>query len=131
MESSIQSFLYLFHYFSRVECATTISVSDSVHHTFSRTIFLQEIIYFGSVANYVHFFNNFLTAAHENTGERSSQYAAENSCRARYGPYSEWMASFDTGMGWIAILDSHLACNDIFVLCSHLFSPLMIAKTNT
>jgi hypothetical protein len=39
-----------------------------------------------------------LTAAHENTGERSSQYAAENSCRARYGPYAEWMATFDTGM---------------------------------
>lgn len=35
--------------------------------------------------------------AHENTGERSSQYAAESSCRARYGPYTEWMASFDTG----------------------------------
>jgi hypothetical protein len=39
-----------------------------------------------------------LVAAHENTGERSSQYAAENSCRARYGPYTEWMASFDTGV---------------------------------
>lgn len=34
--------------------------------------------------------------AHENTGERSSQYAAENSCRARYGPLTEWIASFDT-----------------------------------
>eukprot|EP00980_Cylindrotheca_fusiformis_P030007 scaffold24174_cov117-Cylindrotheca_fusiformis.AAC.8 len=34
--------------------------------------------------------------AHPNTGERSSQYAAENSCRVRYGPYTEWMASFDT-----------------------------------
>jgi hypothetical protein len=33
---------------------------------------------------------------HPNTGERSSQYAAENSCRKRYGPYTEWMASFDT-----------------------------------
>lgn len=33
---------------------------------------------------------------HPNTGERSSQYAAENSCRVRYGPYTEWMASFDT-----------------------------------
>ncbi|KAL3927910.1 MAG: hypothetical protein SGBAC_012882, partial [Bacillariaceae sp.] len=33
---------------------------------------------------------------HPNTGERSSQYAAENSCRTRYGPYTEWMASFDT-----------------------------------
>ena len=34
--------------------------------------------------------------AHENTGERSSQYAAESSCRSRYGPSTEWMASFDT-----------------------------------
>ena len=29
-------------------------------------------------------------------GERSSQYAAESSCRQRYGPYTEWIASFDT-----------------------------------
>jgi hypothetical protein len=34
--------------------------------------------------------------AHENTGERSSQYAAESSCRQRYGQYSEWIAAFDT-----------------------------------
>ena len=34
--------------------------------------------------------------AHDNTGERSSQYAAENSCRTRYAPYTEWMASIDT-----------------------------------
>ncbi len=34
--------------------------------------------------------------AHENTGERSSQYAAESSCRQRYGQYTEWMAHFDT-----------------------------------
>lgn len=33
--------------------------------------------------------------AHENTGERSSQYAAEASCRERYGKYTEWIASFD------------------------------------
>jgi hypothetical protein len=33
--------------------------------------------------------------AHDNTGERSSQYAAENSCRTRYGPFTEWIASFD------------------------------------
>jgi len=33
--------------------------------------------------------------AHENTGERSSQYAAENSCRVRYGPTTEWLSSFD------------------------------------
>jgi len=34
--------------------------------------------------------------AHENPGERSSQYAAESSCRQRYGPYTEWIASIDT-----------------------------------
>jgi hypothetical protein len=28
-------------------------------------------------------------------GERSSQYAAETSCRLRFGPYTDWMASFD------------------------------------
>jgi len=28
-------------------------------------------------------------------GEGSSQYAAENSCRTRYAPYSEWFAFFD------------------------------------
>ena len=33
---------------------------------------------------------------HPNVGERSSQYAAENSCRTRYGPLTEWIASFDT-----------------------------------
>jgi hypothetical protein len=30
-----------------------------------------------------------------NPGERSSQYAAENSCRVRFGNSTEWMASFD------------------------------------
>lgn len=38
--------------------------------------------------------NNKPTA--NSAGERSSQYAAEASCLARYGPYTEWMASFDT-----------------------------------
>lgn len=33
---------------------------------------------------------------HPNAGERSSQYAAEASCRLRYGPTTEWMISFDT-----------------------------------
>mmetsp|Transcript_9039 Transcript_9039/g.18100 ORF Transcript_9039/g.18100 Transcript_9039/m.18100 type:complete len:885 (-) Transcript_9039:2268-4922(-) len=32
---------------------------------------------------------------HPNPGERSSQYAAEASCRARYGPDTTWMASLD------------------------------------
>jgi hypothetical protein len=31
-----------------------------------------------------------------NSGERSSQYAAEASCRLRYGPSTEWLISFDT-----------------------------------
>jgi hypothetical protein len=34
--------------------------------------------------------------ANKNTGERSSQYAAETSCRLRYGPKTDWMAFFDT-----------------------------------
>eukprot|EP00986_Skeletonema_menzelii_P005799 scaffold2145_cov136-Skeletonema_menzelii.AAC.4 len=33
--------------------------------------------------------------AHSNPGERSSQYAAEASCRARYGEDTSWMASLD------------------------------------
>jgi hypothetical protein len=33
---------------------------------------------------------------HPNSGERSSQYAAEASCRERYGPMTEWMAFIDT-----------------------------------
>jgi hypothetical protein len=31
-----------------------------------------------------------------NTGERSSQYAAESACRQRYGQYTEWIANIDT-----------------------------------
>ena len=34
--------------------------------------------------------------ANDNTGERSSQYAAENSCRERYKHRTEWIAVFDT-----------------------------------
>lgn len=33
--------------------------------------------------------------AHPNPGERSSQYAAESSCRARYGTDTTWMTSLD------------------------------------
>lgn len=33
--------------------------------------------------------------AHPNPGERSSQYSAENSCRERYGPLTEWMTFID------------------------------------
>lgn len=32
---------------------------------------------------------------HPDPGERSSQYAAEASCRTRYGPHADWMASMD------------------------------------
>ena len=34
--------------------------------------------------------------AHANPGERSSQYAAEASCRERYGSTTEWMTFIDT-----------------------------------
>ena len=33
---------------------------------------------------------------HASPGERSSQYAAEASCRERYGPLTTWMAFIDT-----------------------------------
>ena len=33
---------------------------------------------------------------HPNPGERSSQYAAEASCRERYGPNADWLAFIDT-----------------------------------
>lgn len=32
---------------------------------------------------------------HDSPGERSSQYAAESSCRLRFGPHTDWMASMD------------------------------------
>ena len=31
----------------------------------------------------------------DSPGERSSQYAAETSCRLRFGPYSDWIGGFD------------------------------------
>eukprot|EP00536_Pseudo-nitzschia_multiseries_P009147 jgi/Psemu1/257885/estExt_Genewise1Plus.C_2500012 len=31
----------------------------------------------------------------DSPGERSSQYAAESSCRLRFGPHTDWMASMD------------------------------------
>lgn len=40
--------------------------------------------------------------AHPNAGERSSQYAAEASCRVRYGPTTEWMSFFDADEYFIA-----------------------------
>jgi hypothetical protein len=32
---------------------------------------------------------------HDSPGERSSQYAAESSCRLRFGPHTDWMAGMD------------------------------------
>jgi hypothetical protein len=37
---------------------------------------------------------NNINPGDENCGERSSQYAAENSCRVRYGPETDWIANF-------------------------------------
>jgi hypothetical protein len=34
--------------------------------------------------------------AHDSTGERSSQYTAENSCRTRFSSFTEWIAVLDT-----------------------------------
>ena len=32
---------------------------------------------------------------HDSPGDRSSQYAAESSCRLRFGPHTDWMANMD------------------------------------
>ena len=40
----------------------------------------------------------------DSVGERSSQYAAESSCRLRFGPHADWIIHFDIG----ALLQCHL-----------------------
>jgi hypothetical protein len=40
--------------------------------------------------------------SHANAGERSSQYAAESSCRIRYGPSADWMSFFDADEYFVA-----------------------------
>ena len=53
---------------------------------------------FGSNVTYVNWppkICNNNRPAHDDPGERSSQYAAEASCRARFGPFTEWMAFLD------------------------------------
>lgn len=80
--------------------------------------------------------------AHDSTGERSSQYAAENSCRtyvpvlvgttssnlslsltnahflvpsySRYGPFTEWMAAFDTDEYFVPMGD-YTSLKDVLV----------------
>lgn len=69
--------------------------------------------------------------AHENTGERSSQYAAENSCRARYGPYSEWMASFDTGKLFLVLKQNIFFDKTGLVSVIHVFFLVCVFKMNT
>jgi hypothetical protein len=44
--------------------------------------------------------------AHDSTGERSSQYAAENSCRTRYAPFTEWISAFDTDEYFVPMGDN-------------------------
>jgi hypothetical protein len=65
---------------------------------------------------------------HHNPGERSSQYAAEASCRERYGTLTEWMSFIDTDeylvpmkanergeYNWNAILDE-MDSKDVSIL---------------
>jgi len=61
---------------------------------------------------------------HKNPGERSSQYAAEASCRERFGPTTEWMAFIDVdeylvpmrGISWHPILEDMEKRGDVHVL---------------
>jgi hypothetical protein len=47
--------------------------------------------------------------AHKNPGERSSQYAAEASCRTRYGELTDWMTFIDS--------DEYLVRNYVRLCC--------------
>jgi hypothetical protein len=76
--------------------ANTENVGNS---TISHTSPLKDITdQFGSKVTYVNWppkICNNNRPAHADPGERSSQYAAEASCRARFGPLTEWMAFLD------------------------------------
>lgn len=45
-------------------------------------------------------------------GEQSSQYAAESSCRQRYGPSAEWMINFDIDE-YIVPMGNHTNLHDV------------------
>lgn len=49
---------------------------------------------------------------HENMGERSSQYAADSSCRQRYGPYTEWIGVFDIDE-YLVPMGNHTSLRDV------------------
>jgi hypothetical protein len=44
---------------------------------------------------------------HKNPGERSSQYAAEASCRSRFGDFTEWMTFIDTDEYIVPMMQQH------------------------
>mmetsp|Transcript_42867 Transcript_42867/g.62766 ORF Transcript_42867/g.62766 Transcript_42867/m.62766 type:complete len:542 (+) Transcript_42867:403-2028(+) len=46
-----------------------------------------------------------------NKGERSSQYAAESSCRLRYGDHTDWMASIDTDEYLVPMSHANVSMN--------------------
>jgi hypothetical protein len=52
--------------------------------------------------------------SHDSIGERSSQYAAEASCRTRYGPVTEWIVSFDTDE-YLVPMGNHTNLKDVLV----------------
>lgn len=56
--------------------------------------------------------------AHTNPGERSSQYAAEASCRTRYGELTEWMTFLDTDEYMVSL--ALLTCRNYSALFDHL-----------
>jgi hypothetical protein len=55
------------------------------------------------------FFQN--RPAHKSPGERSSQYAAESSCRERHGELTEWLTFIDTDeymvSNWHLVIQFH------------------------
>lgn len=77
-----------------------IYIYDNTHANSNATDLIETLSPFSSSEvtriEWPHIVCNNNIPAHENTGERSSQYAAESSCRQRYGQYTEWMSHFDT-----------------------------------
>jgi len=52
-------------------------------------------------------------AGDDSPGERSSQYAAESSCRLRFGPYADWIGQFDVDEYLVPMGENHTTIPDL------------------
>lgn len=54
----------------------------------------------------------------DSPGERSSQYAAESSCRLRFGPHVDWFGQFDIDEYFVPMVSLLMAFTPCY--CSHI-----------